>query len=174
MARIPYPTPESLELEAAEALAGMKPMNVFRMLARADTLAPPIFEAATRLFTRGRTELTPRLRQFAILRVAGAANFNYLVAHHEPISLRVGLTPQEVQAGLSGDETQLGEQERAIVRFAGESTLQADVSDAAFDAVRAFLSDRQIAELAIVVGLYNCLGRFLTALRVETEPPAAA
>jgi alkylhydroperoxidase family enzyme len=171
MARIAYPSRESLEQEVADALAGMKPMNVFRMLARADALAPPIFEVATRLFTRGRTELPPRLRQVAILRVAGAGNFDYLIAHHEPISRRVGLTADEVAASRHGTAAHLGEQEQAVARFAGESTLNTDVSDAAFDAVQTFLSDRQIVELAIVVGLYNFLGRFLKALRVEIEAP---
>jgi alkylhydroperoxidase family enzyme len=170
MARIPYPSRESLEQEAADALAGMKPMNVFHMLARADSLAPSIFDTATRLFTRGCTELPPRLRQVAILRVAGAADFAYLRAHHEPISRRVGLTPEEIAASVSGDYASLGGQEQAVVRFAGESTLDTDVSDAAFATVRAFLSDRQIVELAIVVGFYNFLGRFLKALRVEVEP----
>jgi alkylhydroperoxidase family enzyme len=169
MARIAYPTRESLEKEAADALAGMKPMNVFRLLARADSLAPPIFDTATRLFTKGRTALPPRLRQVAILRVAGAASFDYLVGHHEPISRRVGLTEAEIDASKRGDDARLGEQERAVARFAAESTLDTDVSDAAFDAIRDFLSDRQIVELAIVVGFYNFIGRFLKALKVEAE-----
>ena len=118
MARIAYPARESLEKEAADALAGMKPMNVFRMLARADSLAPPIFDTATRLFTRGRTELPARLRQVAILRVAGAAGFAYLIGHHEPISRRVGLSQPEIEASKRGDDSQLGAQERAVARFA--------------------------------------------------------
>lgn len=173
MARIEYPTRESLQKEAADALAGMKPMNVFRMLARADALAPPVFDLATRLFTKGRTELPPRLRQVAILRVSGAGGFDYLIAHHIPISTRVGLTAEEIAACREGDSGCLGEQEQAVARYAGESTLTTDVSDAAFDAVRAFLSDRQIVELTIVVGMYNFLGRFLKALRVDVEAPGA-
>jgi alkylhydroperoxidase family enzyme len=169
MARIPYPTREQLEQEAATALDGMKPMNVFRMLARADTLAPPIFEITTRLFTKGRTKLHARLRQVAILRVASAGDFSYLAAHHEPISLKVGLTPQEVAAAMAGDGSGLNDTERAVARFADESTRTGDVSDAAFDAVRSVLGDRELVELTITVGLYNCLGRVLKALRVEIE-----
>ncbi|MDB5880409.1 MAG: hypothetical protein JWP43_287 [Ramlibacter sp.] len=169
MARIPYPERAQLEDEAAKALDGMKPMNVFRMLARADTLAPPIFEATTRLFTRGKTQLTPRMRQVAILRTAGAGGVAYLVAHHEPISARVGLTPAEIDAVRDGKLQELGEQERAVARFAEESTVTGDVSDAAFGAVRAFMNDRELVELSVTVGLYNCIGRVLKALRVELE-----
>lgn len=169
MARIEYPSPESLEQEAARALAGMKAMNVFRMLARADSLAPPLFEALTRLFTRGRIELPPRLRQVAILRVAGVGSFAYLISHHQPISRRVGLNEDEIIACQQGDDARLGVQERAVARFATESTLYTEVSDEAFDALRGFLSDRQIVELAIVVGLYNFIGRFIKALKVEDD-----
>jgi 4-carboxymuconolactone decarboxylase len=172
MARIPYPAREQLEAETAAALDGMKPMNIFRMLARADGLAPTIFDTTTRLFTRGRTTLPARLRQVAILRVAGAGGYDYLVAHHEPISARVGLSAMEIAAILGGHHGELGEQERAVGRFAEESTLTGDVSDAAFDAVRAFLGDRELVELSVVVGLYNCLGRVLKALRIETEEKA--
>ena len=169
MARIPYPTREQLEQEAAVALDGMKPMNIFRMLARADALAPPIFDATTRLFTRGRTQLSARLRQVAILRVAGTSGFDYLVAHHKPISARVGLSAEEIEAARDGCLEKLGAQEQAVARFATESTITGDVSDATFESVRGFLQDRELVELSVVVGLYNCLGRVLKALRIETE-----
>jgi len=172
MARISYPAREQLEQEVAIALDGMKPMNIFRMLARADTLAPPIFEATTRLFTRGCTQLSARLRQVAILRVAGAGNYDYLTAHHEPISARVGLSTGEVAAARYGRFNELGAQECAVARFATESTTTGDVSDPTFDSVRIFMQDRELVELSVVVGLYNCLGRVLKALRIETEENA--
>ncbi len=177
MARIAYPTREQLEDEAAVALDGMKPMNVFRMLARADSLAPPLFEAATRLFTKGTIELPPRLRQIAILRVAGAMKVDYLVAHHEPISRRVRMTDAEIAACIAADEpgwATVGAAEAAVARYATESTLTIQVSDAAFDAVRAVLSDRQIVELATVVGFYNLIGRVLAALHIEVEPAGSS
>ncbi|MBN9425494.1 MAG: carboxymuconolactone decarboxylase family protein [Burkholderiales bacterium] len=169
MARIDYPTRESLQAEAAQALDGMKPMNVFRMMARADSLAPPIFEATTRLFRKGGVELAPRLRQVAILRTAGETRCDYLVAHHEPISRRVGMSDLDIAACISGDSASLSDADRAVMQFTTESTSNVDVSDAAFAAVRKLLSDRQIAELTLVVGLYNCIARFLKGLRVDIE-----
>lgn len=171
MARLPYPTRDTLEQEAADALAGMKPMNVFRMLARADALAPPIFDTATQLFTKGKTELSPRLRQMAILRVAGATRCDYLIAHHEPISRHTGLNDVEIEACRTGQTERLSAHEQAVAQYTTESTLQIDVSDVTFAAMRSGLSDRQVVELTIVIGFYNFLGRFLKALKVETEPP---
>lgn len=173
MARIPYPQREALESETAIALDGMKSMNVFRMLARADSLAPPIFEAATRLFTKGATEIPPRLRQVAILRVAGALNVEYLVTHHKLISRRVGMTEDEIAACICVDETRwasVGWVESAVARYATESTLNVKVGDATFQAVRDTLPDRQLVELTVAVGLYNLIGRMLVAFEVEVEP----
>jgi AhpD family alkylhydroperoxidase len=169
MARLSYPERDALEQEAAQALAGMKPMNVFRMLARADALAPPIFDTATQLFTKGRTELSPRLRQIAILRVAGATGCDYLIAHHEPISRRCRLSDDEIEACKSGRTQALAGHEQAVASYATESTLQIDVADATFDAMRSGLTDRQVVELTVVIGFYNFLARFLKALKVEVE-----
>ncbi|RYG14634.1 MAG: hypothetical protein EON92_01410 [Burkholderiales bacterium] len=174
MARIPYPTRDALEEEAAVALDGMKPMNVFRMMARADSLAPPIFDAATRLFTKGGIALQPRWRQVAILRTAGAMGAAYLVSHHEPISRRVKMTDAEIAACVDPDEAgwaALGAAEAAIARLATESTLNVKVSDATFSAVRAVLNDREVVEVILVIGLYNLIGRMLVALDVEVEAP---
>jgi alkylhydroperoxidase family enzyme len=173
MARIPYPEQDGLEPATASALSGMKPMNVFRMLARADSMAPSIFETATQLFTPGRTELPPRLRQIAILRVAGATGSAYLLAHHEPISRRIGLTEAEIGAAKAGAGA-LGSLETAVAQFATESSVEIKVGDKTFAPLRSALSDRQLAELSIVVGFYNFLARFLAALQVEIEPPRPA
>jgi alkylhydroperoxidase family enzyme len=173
MARIPYPEPEGLEAATAAALSGMKPMHVFRMLARADSMAPSIFETATQLFTPGRTELPPRLRQIAILRTAGATDSSYLLAHHEPISRRVGLTESEIEAAKTGAGA-LGSLEAAVARFATQSSVEIKVDDKTFAPLRSALSDRQLAELSVVVGFYNFLARFLAALQVEIEPPRPA
>ena len=169
MARIPYPTREDLEQEAAEALAGMKPMNIFKMLARADSLAPPIFETTTRLFAKGKIKLSARLRQIAILRVAGVGGFDYLISHHRPISLRVGLTQEEISASIEKNSNQLTDLDHKVAQFAQESTLTGDVLDDTFNAVRAHLGDRELVELSITVGLYNCLGRVIRSLRIDIE-----
>jgi alkylhydroperoxidase family enzyme len=168
MARIPYPNRESLEAEAALALDGMKPMNIFKMMARADSLAPPLFEATTRLFQKGKLKLSPRFRQIAILTVASHGAFPYLIAHHQPISLKVGLMQAEIDGILNFKITLKGN-DLSVYQFAKESTLYSDVSDDVFNGLPSFLGEREIVELATVTGMYNFFGRFLKSLRVDIE-----
>jgi len=168
MARLDYPSRESLEAEVVLALDSMKPMNIFKMMARADSLAPPLFEATTRLFQKGKLKLSARYRQIAILSVASNGVFPYLIVHHQPISLKVGLTQHEID-GVLNFKVQLTGHDLSIYSFAKESTLLTDVSDEVFNELLCFLNDREIVELATIVGLYNFFGRFLKSLRVDIE-----
>jgi len=168
MARIAYPTRESLEAETALALDGMKPMNIFKMMARADSLAPPLFDVTTRLFQKGKLHLSARYRQIAILSVASNGVFPYLIAHHKPISMKVGLNEDEIDGILNFKLTLTGN-DLSVYKFAKESTLLADVSDDVFNALPHFLGEREIVELATVSGMYNFFGRFLKSLRVDIE-----
>jgi alkylhydroperoxidase family enzyme len=49
------------------------------------------------------------------------------------------------------------EQERAVMRCAAEATREVEVSDATFDALRGFLDNRRIMELAMNVAFYNAV-----------------
>ena len=56
---------------------------------------------------------------------------------------------------------------------AAPPTADARVTDAAFDALRAFMDDEQIVELTMVTGFYNMVSRILNTLEVDVDPPAA-
>lgn len=47
-----------------------------------------------------------------------------------------------------------------------------DVPNAVFDQVRAHFTERQTVELTLLIGAYNMLTRFLSALKVDPEPTA--
>ncbi len=64
----------------------------------------------------------------------------------------------------------LGAREFAVARFAEEMTTQVKASEQAFAAVRAFLPEREMVELTMVVGFYNMVSRFLESLEIEVEP----
>ena len=105
----------------------------------------------------------------AVSLFAGVGGFDYLNAHHQPISLRVGLTQEEISASIEKNSNQLTDLDHKVAQFAQESTLTGDVSDDTFNAVRAHLGDRELVELSITVGLYNCLGRVIRSLRIDIE-----
>ena len=65
MARIPYPTAADLQPVTLEELAKIRDINVFRMMAWAEGLAPPMFAFVKELFAS--LTLDARLRQLAIV-----------------------------------------------------------------------------------------------------------
>ena len=169
MARLPYPDPGALPAETAAALATLPVRNVFSMMAHAATLAPPVFEFTNILF-KG-MQLDARLRQVAILRVGYLCDSKYEVYHHEKAGRAAGLSADEMNALKKGAAQQcLGQREMAVARFADEMTLQVKASERTFAAVKAFLSEREIVELTMVVGFYNMVSRLLETLEIELEP----
>jgi len=172
MARLSYPDPGALPPQTAAALATLPVRNVFSMMAHATTLAPPVFEFTNVLF-KG-MQLDARLRQVAILRVGYLCESQYEVYHHEKAGRAAGLSAEEMNALKKGAAQQcLGPKETGVARFAEEMTLQVKASEQAFAAVRAFLSEREIVELTLVVGFYNMVARFLETLEIEIEPRSA-
>src|SRR5207253_6263125 len=68
VARLPYPDRDSAPEPVREALAGLPPLNIFRMLAHAESALRPFLRFGGAIL--GRLELDPKLRELAILQVA--------------------------------------------------------------------------------------------------------
>ena len=169
MARLAYPDPGALPPETAAVLTTLPVRNVFKMMAHATTLAPPVFEFVNALF-KG-MQLDARLRQVAILRVGYLCESAYEAYHHEKAGRAARLSAEEMGALKKGASQHcLGPREIAVARFAEEMTTQVKASEPAFAAVQAFLSEREMVELAMVVGFYNMVSRFLESLEIEVEP----
>jgi uncharacterized peroxidase-related enzyme len=176
MARLPYITREQLpepERDIYDMLQQQRGSigNVFRMAAHSPLLLRGMLYFSDGL--RNRTRLDPRLRELAIMTVGRLTNCDYEYVHHQALAKRVGVRPEQVER-LAAWETDpaFNEQERAVIRYATEMTLNVKITDATFDALRSFLDNEQIVELTMNTGFYNMVVRFLTATQVELEPEA--
>jgi alkylhydroperoxidase family enzyme len=172
MARLPYPHPDQAPQPVREALAGLPPLNIFRMLAHAETALRPFLRFGGTIL--GGLELDPRLRELAILQVAASAEARYEWVQHAQIGREVGLTDAQLAAIELGNLDALGEVEQAVVAFAAELVATPRVSDETFEAVRRHLSPREIVELMLTVGNYLMLARVMTTLELELDDPAGA
>jgi 4-carboxymuconolactone decarboxylase len=175
VARLPYPDPDQAPEPVREALAGLPPLNIFRMLAHAETALRPFLRFGGTIL--GRLELDPRLRELAILQVAASTEARYEWVQHVEIGREVGLTDAQIAAVELGDAAgleALGEVERAVVAFTAEVVATPRVSDETFDAVRRHLNPREIVELLLTVGNYLMLARVMTTLELELDDPAGA
>ncbi|MFN8161670.1 MAG: carboxymuconolactone decarboxylase family protein [Solirubrobacterales bacterium] len=175
MARLPYVDPERASAPTREALEALPPLNIFRMLANADSAFRPWLRWGAALL--GQLELDPVLRELAILRVARLTpHAEYEWVQHVPIFEAVGGRAEQVEA-LEREETSaacFSEQERAVIEFTTEVVREARAGDGSFEAVRSFLSPREVVELLMVIGNYMLVARVMATAELEIDPPAGA
>ena len=174
MARIPYPDPSQSPESVREALAGLPQLNIFRMLAHAETALRPFLRFGGAVLTE--LQLDPKLRELAILQVAAQAGARYEWVQHAAIARHLGVTDEQIAAVQQGEltATSLNETERAVLQFAAEVLEGPRVSDPTFAAVSERLSSREIVELLLTVGEYLMLARVMTTLELEIDDAAGS
>jgi alkylhydroperoxidase family enzyme len=171
MARLPYPSPGELPENVREALDRLPPLNIFRMLAHAETAYRPYLRFGGALLAD--LQLDPLVRELAILRTAQVIGAEYEWIQHVPIARAVGLTDAQLIALELEDDTSAAFDERqsAVLRFTGAVVREPRPDDERFGALREQLPPREIVELLLVVGSYTMLGRLMTALDLDLDGP---
>lgn len=176
MARLPYVDPERAPEPVRDALERVPPINIFRMVANAETAFRPWLAFGGALLSS--LELDPRLRELVILHVGRLSGAEYEWVQHVPIALAAGATDEEVAAIERGDvEAEvLGPADRAALRFATEVVRDVRASDEALAAVRDHLSTREVVELLLVIGQYMLVARVAETAGIEIDEggPAVA
>ena len=173
MARLPYADPDTAPERVRRALETVPPLNVFRMVANAETAFRPWLAFGGALLSS--LELDPRVRELAILRVARLSGAEYEWVQHVPIALAVGASQEQVDAVDRGeiDDDSLGDAERAALRFTTEVVREVRASDEALAALRAAgLSPREVVELLLVIGQYMLVARVAETAGIELDEPA--
>ncbi len=119
---------------------------------------------------RGEMQLDGSLRELVILRVAVLNRAPYEFFQHAPVALAEGLSQAQLDAVRAWQDSALFDaRERDVLAYADAMTLQVQVPQPLFDALRAHLDERQIVELTATVASYNMVSRFLEALQIERE-----
>src|SRR5437763_16217165 len=96
MARLPYVDPGEAPERVREALDALPPLNIFRMVANAETAFRPWLALGGALLSS--LELDPRLRELAILRVGKLERAEYEWVQHVPLAGSVGASEPEIAA----------------------------------------------------------------------------
>ena len=148
-------------------------INVYKLLLHAPPLALAWLELNSAV--RWQTALDGSLREIVIIRVAHLNGVEYIVRDHVPAqATREGLGLAQCEAlqrerGRAAVEDLFDERQRAVIAFTEAMTLDVDVGDEVFDALRPWFSERQLVELAVLAGVYNMQTRVLRALRIDPE-----
>ena len=146
-------------------------LNIYKLLLHAPRLAATWLEHFNAV--RWQTEIEGRLREMLVIRIALLNRNDYVLRQHVPaLAEAEGLSPQECDALADWQRAPFfNGRERAALAFADGMTRGTEVADATFAKVRQHFSERQIVELAVLVGSYNMHNKVFGALRVDLEPP---
>lgn len=169
MARLSYIDPQAASSGVREALDALPPLNIFRMLAQADSAFVPYLGFAGVLLAQ--LELDPKLRELAILLVATRTGAEYEWVQHVGISRTLGIHDEQISA-IQRDDLQatcLDPDARAILRFVSEVLELPRVTDATFAALSDRFPPRQIVELLLVIGSYHMLARLMITLDIDID-----
>lgn len=172
MARLPYVDPATAPAEVRDLLARLPvSLNVFRMMAHAETNFRPLVQLGTAIL--GRQQLSSRLRELAILHVATLSRARYEWVQHVPIAEATGVTRAQVEAVERGDPEAacFDATDRLVLRFVGEVVRDVRASDATFAALAAAFSPQEIVELVLAIGYYMLIARLLETTAVDLDPP---
>jgi alkylhydroperoxidase family enzyme len=173
MARIPYPDLDALPEEVQSFVGRIDPMlNIYRMLPHAETAVYGFMKFGNALLFKA--ALDPGLRELVILRVGYLSDAPYEIHQHLRVARHCGVSPEKIAAAKEGpDAAVYSDLERAVLRFTDEVVRDVKASDAAYEAVAAHLSHRELSELLMTIGFYMLVCRFLENLEVEIEDPGA-
>ena len=173
MARVPYLSREDADeslkplYDRLETERKVPTANIFLALTNAPTQLDAFLTYANSLRA---ADLSPKLRELAILTVGHATRSVYEVAHHQSHGLGAGLTEQQLAAVADFEGSDLfDETEKAVMRLAQESTLQIDVSEETWREAARHLTDRQMVELSLSIAWYNSGVRIMGLLDIDLE-----
>jgi alkylhydroperoxidase family enzyme len=172
MARLPYVDPETAPEAVRELFARLPArLRIFQIMAHAETCFRPLVALGTAIL--GRQQLSARLRELAILRVARLSEAEYEWVQHVPIARAAGASEAQVAALERGEVHApcFDAVERAVLDFTGELVARARPSDAAFEALRPQLSPREIVELVLAIGYYMTVARLIETAQIDLDPP---
>ena len=176
MARID-PLPEDQWDESVAPILGATPpgadqplgrMNIFATLARHAELFKAWMPFGGYLLTSG--TLSGRDRELLILRTAINCGSPYEWGQHVRISLAGGIDREMIDRVPAGpDAPGWSDSESALLRAADELHSAAKISDATWAALAESYDERQLVEIAMLVGQYHMVAFTLNSLEVEQD-----
>jgi len=174
MARLPYldrddlPEEQRAIFDDLERARGYVP-NLYRALANAPRLMADFVAMGADI--RRPSALRQDLKELAILTVGRVTGATTIWVSHQAWAREAGLSDEEL-LGVPAwrGHPAFSSEQRAVMAYAEEVTTEVRASDETWGAVRAFLDGSALAELALVVGFYNMVARFLEPAQVDLDP----
>lgn len=174
MARVSY-VEEAAHPELAGTIERLKAgrdgrlINIYKLLLHNPRLADTWYDHIGAV--RWQTGLDGQTREIAIIRIGLLNKLDYVFQQHVPKhSAPEGLTEAQCEALKDWQASDAFDaRQRAVLAFTDAMTCDVQVSDAVFEALVPHFDEKQIVELAVLIGTYNMHTRVLTALQIDAE-----
>ena len=171
MARISLIEPAQASAEVKELYDGKlkgKPGSIQKALAH----RPAMLSNFLGFYASVGRSLDRKLNEAVYLRVSLINGCHYCTQHHIQGAKRAGLTPEQMKALKEGNYSGFGAAEQAALRYAEKLTRTPDgASDGDFAELKKHLSDEQIVDLHMLIGLANLTNRVTGPLALGVEFP---
>ena len=160
--------PKSRELFEKIERNGASVLNLYRAVAHSPSTISGFVKLGNILLNRA--DLSPKLRELAILRIATLLESEYEWTQHLPIALEVGVTQQQADNIRQWKESaNFNQEEQAVLQYTEEITINVKVADQTFETLGKHLNEREIVELTISIGYWGMIARVLVPLEIEIE-----
>jgi uncharacterized peroxidase-related enzyme len=139
--------------------------NVLRAMAHSPELLEGFLALNSAL---PKTRLDGKLRELAYIKTSELNGCDYCRHHHLTTGKKVGLTDRQLHETAQYESSDAyDELQRDVLRYAEEVTRHINVSESLLERLHAVLSDREIVELAMTVGIANFTNRVTETLKLE-------
>jgi uncharacterized peroxidase-related enzyme len=151
-------------LEGMERKLGAVP-SVFAVMAHSPELLETFLGLNSAL---GKTKLDGKLRELAYVKASELNGCDYCLHYHRANGKKVGLTERQLhETAQFGSSDAYDDLQRDVLRYTEEVTRHINASPDLFARLKAALSDREIVELAMTVGIANFTNRVTETLKLE-------
>ncbi len=157
-------------LEASRLLGrNGEPINIFRTLAHHGRALKHSFGLGGAFMFGG--NLSGRVREIVILRVARNTRCEYEYAQHLVIGQQNGLSRHEIESLVMPDlDDGWSPAEHAVIAAVDQLCQADDIDDPVWSELTRYFDDVQLVELLMLTGYYRMLAGFLNGARVELDP----
>jgi 4-carboxymuconolactone decarboxylase len=115
--------------------------------------------------------LEPRWRELMVLRVAWRTRSDYEWVQHVKLAPRYEITPEDIDAVPEGDgAAHWAPLEAALLAATDQLLDRYRIDDETWTRLAADLDERQLMEVAFVVGTYTCLAMAFNTFGLQLDP----
>ena len=124
---------------------GFKVLNLFKALANSPKIGRDFIRLGTAILFKG--DLSPLLRELAILRVANLTDANYEWTQHVEIALSCGVSKEQIDDIPDWkNSTRFNEKERAVLLYTDEVTQNIRTAEGTFSKIKDLFNEEEIVE----------------------------